>query len=110
MTWAAGQSGNPLGRRLGHRDKIGRNLLRDLHAYWQKQGPQAIEDAHKHNPAKFLQIVASLLPRDATLTLNVTNEFIEALKLINQRGRENGADRILEITADTVAVGDAADD
>lgn len=87
MPWVAGQTGNPNGRPKGKRDQIGRKLLTDLNRYWQKYGEKAIQDAHEHNPAKFLQIVASLLPRDATLTLNVSNEFIEALKVINARGR-----------------------
>ena len=84
-----GQSGKPNGRPKdsGDRARVNRMFLNDLRKHWEKHGYKAIADAHEHNPAKFVQIVASLLPRDVTLNIDVSNEFIEALKVINARGR-----------------------
>lgn len=81
MPFAKGQSGNPKGKALGTRDSITQAFLKDLDAAWRKIGPQAIESAAEQQPALFLKVVASLLPRD--VQISAADSFLEALREIS---------------------------
>src|SRR6185437_12618032 len=81
MPFKKGESGNPAGKARGTRDAITQAFLKDLDKAWRKIGPQAIEAAAEQQPALFLKVVASLLPRD--VQISAADSFLEALKEIN---------------------------
>jgi hypothetical protein len=58
-----GQSGNPTGRPKGSRHKLAEAFLRDLCAAWESSGIEAIERVASDDPACFLRVIASLIPK-----------------------------------------------
>jgi hypothetical protein len=62
-----GQSGNPAGRPKGSRNKLAEDFLSDAYEQWQLHGSTALETMAKTEPAKFCQMVANLLPKEAVL-------------------------------------------
>ena len=62
-----GQSGNPTGRPKGSRNKLAEDFLADAYQQWQLHGSTALETMAKTAPAKFCQMVANLLPKEAVL-------------------------------------------
>jgi len=81
--WKPGESGNPAGRSKGSRNKLKEAFLKDLCEAWEKHGAAAIEEIAKNEPAAFVRVVASLLPRE------VTGEDGEPLKIVFLKGDEN---------------------
>ena len=82
MVWKPGESGNKSGlpgRPLGVKHKIAGAFLADTYAEWQKSGKRALERMVRDDPAKFVQVVAGLLPKETQLdiTLAVQNRFAE---------------------------------
>jgi hypothetical protein len=59
-----GQSGNPAGRPKGSRNKLAEDFLSDAYQQWQQHGSKALETMATSEPAKFCQMVASLLPKE----------------------------------------------
>ena len=59
-----GQSGNPAGRPLGSRNKLGDAFLKDLEADWSVNGANAIRACREEDAATYCKIVASLLPKE----------------------------------------------
>jgi hypothetical protein len=64
-----GQSGNPDGRPSGARNKFSEGFYRDLAATWASHGKQAMETTAALEPAKFVSICASLIPKSVQLDL-----------------------------------------
>jgi len=62
-----GQSGNPAGRPKGSRNKLAEDFIADAYAQWQQRGSTALETMAKTEPAKFCQMMANLLPKEAVL-------------------------------------------
>jgi hypothetical protein len=85
--WKPGQSGNPAGRPRGVRNALSTRFLDDIYETWQKHGITALERAAKEEPAKFVNIVSRLLPRELDvqvshdLTASVL-EFAQAWRIV----------------------------
>lgn len=62
-------SGNPQGRPLGSRHKIAEAIIRDIAAEWERSGAKVLERMARDEPAKFAQLAAGLIPREALLTV-----------------------------------------
>jgi hypothetical protein len=45
-------------------NKLGEDFLHDLYEDWQEHGRKALADTREQNPAAYLKIVASLLPKE----------------------------------------------
>jgi Family of unknown function (DUF5681) len=65
-----GQSGNPLGRPKGSRNKLGEDFIQALYADWQEHGKDAIERVRETRPQDYLKLIASILPRRVELRGN----------------------------------------
>jgi hypothetical protein len=51
----------------GSRNKLAEDFLADAYEQWQQHGSTALETMAKTEPAKFCQMVANLLPKEAVL-------------------------------------------
>jgi hypothetical protein len=71
-----GVSGNPAGRQLGSRNKLAEDFLADMHRQYQESGPGILRDMatspELKDRVRFIELVHDLLPRNATLDVNVT--------------------------------------
>lgn len=70
----AGVSGNPAGRPLGARSRLNEAFLEALGETWAKHGPAALEWLAVNDKALFVQVVASLIPRNAKLELETVQK------------------------------------
>ncbi len=62
-----GQSGNPAGRPIGARAKLGEAFIAEMLADFLKHGRDAIERVRQEKPDQYLKVIASLLPREINL-------------------------------------------
>lgn len=83
MTWVKGQSGNPKGRIRGRRDTITNAFLKDMEDHWRQVGPLALQMALEKDPAAYVKIVASLVPRDVNLNVDATENFVRLLEYVS---------------------------
>jgi hypothetical protein len=65
MPFRAGQSGNPLGRPRGARDKLGSAFVHALAQDFDVHGAKVIAKVRRDRPHDYLKIVASTIPKDA---------------------------------------------
>ena len=67
--WKPGQSGNPSGRTKGskNRKQLESQFYADLAADWNDHGIQAVTDLREQNPIKYVQLVASVMPKTMEL-------------------------------------------
>ena len=63
-----GQSGKPAGRPKGSRNVLTGAFIDKLAIDFAEHGVQAIEDVRKDDPAAYLRLVASLVPKELHLT------------------------------------------
>ncbi len=63
-----GQSGNPGGKAVGVRNSLTARFLHILHADFEEHGKSAIEACREQDPARYVQIVSALLPKQVEQT------------------------------------------
>jgi Family of unknown function (DUF5681) len=59
-----GQSGNPRGRPKGARNKLGEDFLTQLCEDFEANGAAVIERVRQEDPAAYLRVVVSVLPKE----------------------------------------------
>jgi hypothetical protein len=82
--WQPGQSGNPAGRQLGSRNKLGEQFLLDLYDDWRAHGVEVIAQVRTERPDVYLKVVAGILPRElhfkgANMFEGLSDEQLDAL-------------------------------
>jgi hypothetical protein len=76
----AGNTGNG-GRPKGARSKLGEAFLEDLRDAWNEHGAQALRRCAIEEPAQFVRVVASLMPKDVNLNVALDpGEFVERFR------------------------------
>ena len=70
-----GQSGNPKGRPIGARNKLGEDFIAALHDDFQAHGVQAIQTVREKKPDQYLKVIASIMPKDINLNVNALGEM-----------------------------------
>jgi hypothetical protein len=61
--WKPGQSGNPKGRAVGSRHKLSAQYLDDSYRVWQEEGIDALRKCARNSPARYIAIMAQLIPQ-----------------------------------------------
>lgn len=61
--FAVGQSGNPLGRRKGSRNKISQAFVDEMCASFEEHGRDTIERVRRQHPVEYLRLAAALIPK-----------------------------------------------
>jgi hypothetical protein len=59
------------GRPKGARSKLGEAFLEDLRDAWEERGAEALRRCAEEEPAQFVRVVASLLPKDININATV---------------------------------------
>jgi hypothetical protein len=90
-----GQSGNPHGRPRGSRNKLAGEFIDALASDFTDHGKAAIRKVRQEKPDIYIRVVASILPKELDVALNVsasfeglredTREFLAAWRLARQR-------------------------
>lgn len=70
-----GQSGNPLGRPKGSRNKLGEAFLQDVYADWLANGATVIERMRRDDPSGYVRVVAGILPKELHFKDNTLSEL-----------------------------------
>jgi hypothetical protein len=107
-----GKSGNPSGRPPGSKNRINADFLRELTEHFAVEGRHAIERMCEEDPAAYVKVVASLLPKDVTINARPfagfsDEDLVVALDMI-QRCIDANVDpfRVGVIEGDAVALPD----
>src|SRR4051812_21906164 len=66
--WKPGQSGNPHGRPKASREMLGNRFIDALSEVFQKKGKAAINKLADHDPATFVRVCASLMPKELLIS------------------------------------------
>ena len=77
----AGQSGNPAGRPKGSRNKLQTDFFEALQTDFKEHGREAIEAAREDDPLGYVKVVASLMPKEFTISQpleELTDEQLDA--------------------------------
>jgi hypothetical protein len=69
MAFKKGQSGNPLGRRPGSKNKLTENFWTDFSTVWSEGGIDAIRKVKTEDPSTFVRVAASLMPKETETTI-----------------------------------------
>lgn len=76
--WKPGQSGNPMGRPPGSRNKLSTMFMDDLKDVWEREGINVLERLARDDPAALARTVASLMPKDVHLNIDVQSFVVRA--------------------------------
>jgi hypothetical protein len=86
----AGTSGNPKGRPIGAKAVFSQDFIRNVHEAWQQHGAPALNMVAQTDPAAFLKVCASLMPRDVAIGISADVRVehavsaLEAYRLLKQ--------------------------
>ena len=79
-----GNSANPAGRPKGARNKLTETFLEDAYEAWKKHGPKALETMAEKHPEKFVQVCASLMPKNVNLNVGIQDQLSELLERMQE--------------------------
>jgi hypothetical protein len=118
--WKPGQSGNPDGRPVGARGKFSEQFYRDLAATWAELGESAMRQTAQLEPAKFVAICASLIPKDVQVSLSarlpgnleaddwqIVMAVMEAVRTALPDANKRSPAEVLQFTLDAIRAADA---
>ena len=85
----SGQSGNPNGRPIGSRHKLGEDFIAALAADFAQYGAETIARVRKEKPDQYLKVIASIVPKDINLNVDpfgdmTDDDLLAALRLLTK--------------------------
>lgn len=82
-TWfQPGQSGNPAGRKPGSRNRLSENFLKAMADDFDEHGVEAIQKVRQDDPAKYLTVVAQLVPKETDINVKTDETFVALWKAV----------------------------
>ena len=66
--WKPGQSGNPIGRPKGTRNKLSEAFLAAMCNDFEEHGQTVIDTVRAEKPADYLKIIAAIVPKEFNIT------------------------------------------
>src|SRR5215510_794795 len=110
--WQPGQSGNPVGRVRGSRNRLSEEVICALLRDFREHGQKAIAKVRRTQPAAYLKVLVLLVPREHKVEYsnslkNWTDEELEAgidlvKQMLESRAAASGA--VIEATAEPVGM------
>ena len=98
-----GQSGNPSGRPRGARNRLSEILLCIVVDDFLEHGPEAIAQLRQKDPATYLRLVASLVPRELILKQEEAPAIdyaeltdVEVVRLLEEQQRRKFVENALD--------------
>lgn len=70
------QPGNP-GKPKGAKHRLQEDFIKDVQAAWETKGAEALTMMIADKPGDFVKMVASLMPKEATLNINDNSEMTD---------------------------------
>ena len=80
--WKKGQSGNPKGRIVGSKNRLNEDFLSALADDFEVHGKASIVTVREGDPAKYLTIVAALVPKESDLNVKADTMFANIWKAV----------------------------
>lgn len=77
-----GQSGNPAGRKPGSRNRLSENFLKAMADDFDEHGVEAITKVRQDDPAKYLTVVAQLVPKETDINVKTDETFVALWKAV----------------------------
>lgn len=74
-----GVSGNPVGRPKGSRNHLCEAFIADICEDWKRHGTAVIIEVRETAPVDYLKVVASIIPKDIDVNLNVNHVVLADL-------------------------------
>ena len=109
--WQPGQSGNPVGRIRGSRNKLSEEVICALLRDFRKHGEKAIAKVRRDQPGVYLKVLALLIPREhkvqhsnplKDLTDEQLEDMIEYIET-SLAAQAGGSARVIEGTIEPAA-------
>ena len=82
--WKPGESGNPAGRPKSSRNKLTEDFLKALSDDFEQHGKGVIATVREEEPAKYLTVVAQLVPKDVDVNIKGGEIFEKLWRLIGE--------------------------
>jgi hypothetical protein len=73
--WKKGQSGNPSGRAPGTRVALTQDIISAICADFKENGAKVIEDVRLADPATYLKVAVSLVPKEHNIIHTIVDEL-----------------------------------
>jgi hypothetical protein len=110
--WQPGQSGNPVGRTRGSRNKLSEEVICALLRDFREHGQKAIAKVRRTQPAAYLKVLALLVPREHKVQhsnplKDLTDEQLESMIEFIETSLEaqaGGPVKVIEGTTEPMAV------
>ncbi len=74
--------GNALGRPKGIKQKLANDFIQALADDFDKHGKAAIVTVREQDPAKYLDVVCKLVPKDVDLNVNANDAFVKLWEMV----------------------------
>ena len=65
------------GRPKGSRNQLGEAFIADLYEHWQIHGIAAIKKMYAKNPADYVKVIASIIPRDLNMKVSAVESMTD---------------------------------